>query len=101
MDALRTVTIPTDRVDGFRFQVTVSLLVTCLALILVGSHMASAFSIESIYVLWYTGFVVTVGLLAPSDASSREWVAIQWALRFGFLVLCYFVGIRVMEVIQA
>lgn len=71
-----------------------------IGFVAVALQLQNVFSLERLFVLWYFGFIVTVHLFAPSDATDRWWQSVQLIAFLGFLGLCYFVIMRAMEILS-
>jgi hypothetical protein len=65
-----------------------------------GLQLVGAFTVENYFIPCYFGLVVTAQTFAPTDRSERWWRVVRWLLRAGFLVLCYFVVMRALSVVQ-
>ena len=67
--------------------------------VLGGLHLLSTFTLETLYVLSYLGFLLAVHLFAPTDPAPVWWRRVQLVVLLGFLGLCYFVATRAVEVV--
>lgn len=99
MNVLKSlVSITPDRTKALRLQVLVTGQVTWIVFVLLVLGDLDALTVENAYVLSYLGLVITTQLVAPATPRPRWWQPVKWLVRIGFLGLCYFVGVEVMDV---
>lgn len=83
-----------------RFRILVTLQIIWMVLLFVGLEMLEEYSFERYYVCSYFGLVVFAQLFAPQRSSATWWRRTKLAIFLGFFGLCYFLAVRVMDVLQ-
>lgn len=101
MDALIGYASLHDREHSRRtFWVILTVQLTWLAILIPVLYVLGALTFENAYILSYLGLVIATQLFAPAERTPQWWWTVRWGIRLGFLGFCYFIVLRVVDVIN-